>query len=223
MRPKLGIVLVDSLPTVRAGLELLISGQQDMEVLAVAGNADEALDDFQELKRSSNVLVLVGLGLPGEHDSFWLIRTIRERFPTMAIVGCGANADKMAISRALFVGADGFVDKNALPSDFLDAIRRSAQGEVVLVGPPTNWLGAISEEIDRQRDNVRLLTDRERQVLAIAAEGLTARAIGERLGLQERTVTTHLGRIYSKLGVSTRVAAVSTATRAGLIPSAIGI
>ncbi len=221
-RPKLGVVLVDPLPTVRAGLDLLISSQSDMQVLALAGSADEALADLHDLGRGNDVLVLLGLGLQGEHDSYWLIRTIRERFPTIAIVGCGANADKMAISRALFVGADGFVDKNAGPDEFLDALRHSALGEVVLVGPPANWLGAISEEIDRHRDSERLLTERERQVLAVAAEGLTARAIGERLGLQERTVTTHLGRIYSKLGVSTRVAALSAATRAGLIPSALG-
>jgi DNA-binding NarL/FixJ family response regulator len=220
--PKLGVVLVDPLPTVRAGLDLLISSQSDMKVVAVAGNADDALSALLHLEHTSNVLVVLGLGLQGEHDSYWLIRSIRERFPAIAIVGCGANSDKMVISRALFIGADGFVDKNAMPDEFLDALRRSARGEVVLVGPPANWLGAISEEIDRHRDNEQILTDRERQVLAVASEGLTARAIGERLGLQERTVTTHLGRIYSKLGVSTRVSAVSAATRAGLIPSTLG-
>jgi len=193
-----------------------------MKVLALAGDADEALRDLQDLGPGSNVIVVLGLGLQGEHDSYWLIRSIRDRFPTIAIVGCGANSDKMVISRALFVGADGYVDKNAMPDEFMDALRRSARGEVVLVGPPANWLGAISEEIDRHRDNEQILTDRERQVLAVASEGLTARAIGERLGLQERTVTTHLGRIYSKLGVSSRVSAVSAATRAGLIPSTLG-
>jgi DNA-binding NarL/FixJ family response regulator len=218
---KLGVILVDPLPTVRAGLQMLISAESDLQVLAEAGSSDEVMADIVELGQKTGIIVVVGLGLPGEHDSFWLIRTIRERYPTMAILGCGANADKMAISKALFVGADGFVDKNAAPADFLDALRRSSLGEVVMVGPPSNWLGDISEEIDRHRDHETLLTDREREVLAVAAEGVTARQIGERLGLQERTVTTHLGRIYSKLGVSSRVAAVSTAARAGLIPSPI--
>jgi DNA-binding NarL/FixJ family response regulator len=108
---RLGVVVVDPLPVVRAGLSLLIEDRPDMEVLAEAGGADEGLEAIQRLRRS-RVVVLVGLGLGGEHDAYWLIRAVRERFPTHAILGCGANADPTDISRALFVGADGFVDKS---------------------------------------------------------------------------------------------------------------
>jgi DNA-binding NarL/FixJ family response regulator len=210
------VVVVDPLPVVRAGLSLLIDDRPDMEVLSEAGSADEALDAIERI-RHSRVVVLVGLGLDGERDAFWLIRTVRERFPAIAVLGCGAKADPMAISRALFVGADGFVDKNVDPVEFLQSLRRAANGEMVLAGPPTEWVGAIADGIDRRREVEVTLTEREREVLSVAAEGLTARQIADRLGVRERTVTTHLGRIYGKLGVGSRVAAIRAAAISGLV------
>jgi DNA-binding NarL/FixJ family response regulator len=213
---RLGVVLVDPLPVVRAGLGLLIDDRPDMEVLTEAGTSEEALAALSRIRRS-RVVVLIGLGLEGEHDSYWLIRTVRERYPSFAVLGCGAKADPVAISRALFVGADGFVDKNVDPVEFLQSLRQATDGEMVLAGPPAEWVGPIAEGLDRRRDVETRLTEREREVLEIAAEGLTARQIGARLGVRERTVTTHLGRIYNKLGVGTRVAAIRAAAVSGLV------
>jgi DNA-binding NarL/FixJ family response regulator len=212
----LGVILVDPLPVVRAGLAMLIEDRPDMRVLSEAGSAQEALAAIEGVRRSE-VVVLVGLGLDGEHDAYWLIRTIRERYPSLAVLGCGARSDPMAISRALFMGADGFVDKNVEPLEFLDALRRAADREMVLAGPPSEWVGAIAHGIERRREVETRLTEREREVLRVAAEGLTAREIAERLGVRERTVTTHLGRIYGKLGVGTRVAAIRVASLSGLV------
>jgi DNA-binding NarL/FixJ family response regulator len=159
----------------------------------------------------------VSLALTGEHDACWLIRQIRERCPQYVIVGSGITPARMTISRALFVGADGFVDKNVDPLTFLRSLREASEGDMVLAGPPTEWVGAIAEGIERRREVEDLLTDREREVLEIAAEGLTAREIAERLGVSERTVTTHLGHIYGKLGVGTRVAALRVAANVGLV------
>jgi two-component system, NarL family, response regulator DevR len=213
---RLGVVLVDPLPVVRAGLGMLIEDRPDMEVLAEAGTADEALVAIHRIRRS-RVVALIGLGLDGEHDAFWLIRTVRERFPSLAILGCGARADPMAISRARFMGADGFVDKNVDPLEFLQALHAAANGEMVLAGPPTEWVRPIAAGIDLRRQVEAKLTSREVEVLTVAAEGLTARQIADRLGLRERTVTTHLGRIYGKLGVGTRVGALRAAAISGLV------
>lgn len=215
-RRRLGVVVVDPLPVVRAGLSLLIEDRPDMEVLAEAGTALDGLDSIQRLRRS-RVVVLVGLALGGEHDAYWLIRTVRERFPSHAILGCGANADATDISRALFVGADGYVDKNIDPIEFLQSLRRAADHEMVLAGPAPGSVGRIADGIDRRRDVEFRLTDREREVLVVAAEGLTAREIASRLGVRERTVTTHLARIYGKLGVGSRLAAIRLATQSGLV------
>ncbi len=215
-RRKLGVVLVDPLPVVRAGVALLIDERPDMEVLAEAGQGLEGLDLLSRVRRS-RVVVLVGLGLEGDHDASWLIRTCRERFPSHALLAMGANADPTTVSRALFVGADGYVDKNCDPPEFLLAIRKVADREMVLQGPAASSVGEIAESIELRRDMDLRLTGREREVLAIAAEGLTARQIATRLGVRERTVTTHLARIYGKLGVGNRLAAVRMAARSGLV------
>jgi DNA-binding NarL/FixJ family response regulator len=163
------------------------------------------------------MVVLVGLGIRGDHDAYWLIRSIREHCPSFAIVGCGASPSRIAVSRALFVGADGFMDQNSDPDEFLDGLRAAARGELVLTGLPDEYLGSLADAIDIQVDAGRSLTEREKEVLAVAAEGLTARQIGDRLGMRERTVTTHLGHIYWKLGVTGRVEALTAAARAGLV------
>jgi DNA-binding NarL/FixJ family response regulator len=215
-RRRLGVILVDPLPVVRAGMSMLIEDRPDLEVLAEAGSAEEALLALGRIRRLS-IVVIVGMNLEGEHDAFWLIRSIRERFPSIAVLACGARTDPMAISRALFLGADGYVDKNIDPVEFLQTIRQAADGEMVLAGPPNEWVGAIAEGLEQRHEIETRLTEREREVLSIAAEGLTAREIAGRLGVRERTVTTHLGRIYGKLGVGTRVAAIRVAAQSGLV------
>ena len=216
-RRRLGVVIVEPLAVVRAGLALLVQERPDMEVLAEVGSVREAVEAIRRIRRA-RLVVVVALGMNGDaYDSFWLIRTLRERFPQAAIVACGANAEQVAISRALFVGADGYVDKRVDPVEFLQAIRAAAQGEMVLVGPPPEWVGQIADGVEQRREVESKLTDRELEVLVAAAEGLTAREIARRLGVAERTVTTHLGRIYGKLGVSSRVGAILTAARSGLV------
>jgi len=216
VRPRLGVVVVDPLAVVRAGLGKLIGDLPEMQVLAEAGSADECLAAVRRIRRS-RLVVLVGLGLPGEHDSLWLIGTLRERYPHATILASGAGADATTISRGLLLGADGYLDKDVDPVEFLEAIRQAARGEAVLAGAPVDWVGSLADGFDRTRHIESRLTRREHQVLQVAAEGLTAREIARHLGVRERTVTTHLGRIYGKLGVNSRVGAVMEAARSGLV------
>ena len=213
---RFGVVVVEPFPVVRDGLVRTIGEREGLEVLATAASAGEALGAVAQV-RSERVVVLVAMSLAGDQDSYWLIRAIRERFPGHVILGLGANADPQVVSRALFVGADGFGDKNAELDDFLGAIEGSAEQEVVIAGPAAASVGKIAEGIERRRSAGFRLTRREREVLSVAAEGLTAREIAERLGVRERTVTTHLARIYGKLGVGNRLAALRLAARAGLV------
>jgi DNA-binding NarL/FixJ family response regulator len=214
--PRLGVIVVDPVHTARAGTRLLVGSQPDMEILGQAASADEGLQTIRRIRRRARVVVLVSLGIAGEHDAFWLIRAIRERCPSYVIVGFGAAPARIAISRALFVGADGYLDTSAEPELFLDGLRRAVDGQIVLTGLPPDYLGPLADDIEVHAQDP-LLTEREREVLSVAAEGLTARQIGARLGLAERTVTTHLGHIYGKLGVGGRVEAITEAARAGLV------
>jgi len=213
----LKIAIADYPAIVRAGIASLLSAQADMEVLAAGATADECLESLRALRRRTGVLLLVGLGIPGERGSLWLIRAVREQFPSVPILACGANPDDLAVSQALFTGADGFVNKDVEPGVFVDAVRRAAQGEVVLAGVPDSWVGRIADNVERTVSTPPVLTHREAEILSVAAEGLTARQIGHRLGVRERTVTTHLGRIYRKLGASGRIAALATATEFGVL------
>jgi DNA-binding NarL/FixJ family response regulator len=215
-RRRLGVIVVEPLGVVRAGLKLLIDRERDLEVLAAVGDADAALDAIARSRRA-RVIALVALDLEGERDAAWLIREIRDRYPTHAILAIGSDSDPASISRALFVGADGFVDKEVEPEAFIAAIHQVRERETVLVGPPPIAIGMIADRIERRRDLEAVLTPREREVLTVAAEGLTAKEIAIKLGVRERTITTHLGRIYGKLGVGGRLAAVQLATRSGLV------
>lgn len=228
MRPqasptRVGVVLVEPFNVVRAGLQLLISAVPGLHVLAGTGDASQGMEAIRRLRSRGKVVVLVGLELAGERDAFWLIRSIREEYPHIIVLVTGTDLDSVGVSRALFVGADGFIHKDSPADRFVEAIRRAAQAEIVLEGLPRGALGKIVEGLDRQRTASSLLTVREVEVLRIAAEGLTAREIGRRLGVAERTVTTHLNNIYRKLGATGRMAAVTVAAQAGLIPSATGL
>lgn len=188
-----------------------------MEILAAGATGGECLEALRDLRRQTRVLLLVGLGIPGEQGSLWLIRSVREQFPAVPILACGANPDDLTVSQVLFTGADGFVSKDVEPDVFVDAVRRAANGELVLEGVPDSWVVQIADNVERTASAEPVLTPREAEVLSVAAEGLTARQIGHRLGVRERTVTTHLGRIYRKLGAPGRVAALAAASQFGLV------
>jgi DNA-binding NarL/FixJ family response regulator len=212
----LGVVLIDTPQVVRAGIALLLSSQADMEVLVEEGEAASGLEAIRRLRRRRAVVAMVGLGLAGERDSFWLIRSLRDQLPSLPILACAANADDSTVSRALFAGADGFVDKDTKPKQFVDAVRRTAAGDVVLTGVRDGPLAVEFPEAVAELPKP-VLTGRELEVLTVASLGLTARQIGNRIGVRERTVTTHLGRIYRKLGAGSRVAAIMEASRSGLV------
>ena len=210
------VVLIESVGVVRASLRLLFASEPDLVIIGDVADADEGLELAASLRGQWPAVALVGLELGGEHDSFWLIRSIRERSPELVILATGTDLDRSAVSQGLFAGADGFVHKNSAPERFVEATRRAAAGELVLEGLPRGALGGIVEGIG-QYTSSPILTHRERSVLAAAADGLTAREIGRRLGVTDRTVSTHLNHIYRKLNASGRVAALSAAWRLGII------
>src|SRR5437763_6233947 len=176
---RLRVVVVGPASTARAGVAMLIDAQPDMEIVGQAGDGDAGLQAVRRLRRRSDVIVVVSISLRGEHDAFWLIRQVRERCPEYAIVATGVMPARVAISRALFVGADGYLDVTAEPAAFLDGIRRAGDGSVVFAGLPSAYLGEVAVGIELQ-DEGPPLTERERGVLCVGAGGLTDRQIAAR-------------------------------------------
>jgi DNA-binding NarL/FixJ family response regulator len=213
------LIVIEAVGIVRASLRLTFAAEPDLMLLGEADEADEGLDLALSLRQQGLALTLVGLELGGDHDSFWLIRSLRQQSPELIILATGIGLDRGAISEGLFAGADGFIHKNSTPERFVEATRRAAAGEVVLEGLPRGALGGIVADVENleRRATGAMLTDREQAVLVAAADGLTAREIGRRLGVSERTVTTHLNHIYRKLNVSSRIAALSAASRLGVV------
>jgi DNA-binding NarL/FixJ family response regulator len=138
--PPTGVVLVNALPGALAKMHDLVSSEIDMEVLIHAESADDALDAMRGLRHRLGVVVVVMLGLGGEHDSFWLMRSIREIHPTLPILACGTDTDDDTISWALFTGADGFVALEVEPAQFVDALRRIAHRELILESLSSGWM-----------------------------------------------------------------------------------
>ena len=213
----IGVIVVEPLSVVRAGLSLVVAASPGCKVLAQVGDPSDAMAAVARTRRRL-VTVLVGLrAIDEQHDAYSLIRTLRELHPSVGVLAMGADADASMISRALFVGADGYVDKRSGPEEFCAAIRSAAHHVMVLTGPPSDAMGLVAKALIERRAMGGRLTPREREVLEVAAEGLSAREIALRLDVRERTVTTHLARIYRKLGVRSRLAAVRAAARAGLV------
>jgi DNA-binding NarL/FixJ family response regulator len=130
------VVLIESVGVVRASLRLLFASEPDLVIIGDVADADEGLELAASLRGQWPAVALVGLELGGEHDSFWLIRSIRERSPELVILATGTDLDRSAVSQGLFAGADGFVHKNSAPERFVEATRRAAAGELVLEGLP---------------------------------------------------------------------------------------
>jgi DNA-binding NarL/FixJ family response regulator len=157
-----GLVLVSAMPGFLAQINDLLSGQPDLSVLINAETADAAVEAMQTLPHRLGVVVVVMLGLGGEHDSFWLIRSIRETHPTLPVLACGADVDEATISWALFTGADGFVALEVEPDRFVDALRRTARREQILEGLPTGWL----EREDRRVPPIIVLPESAEETLS---------------------------------------------------------
>lgn len=213
-RPSLRLLVVDDHPVVRTGMVALLSEQPDLLVVAEAANGAEAL---VQAERHRPDVVLMDLRMPvmDGADATRLLVAREDPPQVLVLTTYDTDAD---IVRAVEAGARGYLLKDADPVVLADAIRRAARGETVLAPPVAARLA------DRLRaapasgtGEVIPLTTREREVLALVARGLSNAEIGRELFIGEATVKTHLIRIFQKLGVSDRTAAVTSAYQLGIL------
>lgn len=202
------ILIVDDHPVVRAGMVALLSELEDLDVVGEAANGAEALALSPKLAPD---VVLMDLRMPVMDGAEATARLRAQPDPPEVLVLTTYDTDA-DIVRAVESGARGYLLKDTAPAVLADAIRRAALGETVLAPPLAARLA------ERLRAPARVeLTPRELDVLRAVARGLSNGEVGRELFIGEATVKTHLLRIFAKLEVTDRTAAVTAAYRVGLI------
>ena len=212
------IALVDDQELVRAGFRMVLDAQPDMEVVGEAGDGLAAV----EFARSHTADVMIMDARMPRMDGVAATRRIREAGDLPRILMLTTfDLDEYAFA-ALKAGASGFLLKDVPPEDLLSAIRAVHSGDAVVAPSTTRRLiDQFAPMLPAGRNEppaeLACLTDREREVLALVAQGLSNSEICARLFVSEATVKTHVGRILAKLGLRDRVQAVVYAYENGLV------
>jgi DNA-binding NarL/FixJ family response regulator len=201
------VLLVDDHPVVRVGLRGMLATEDDLEVVAEAGGAAEAV---AAVRLHAPDVVLMDLRMPDGDGVEATARVLAQRPATRVVVLTTHETDS-DILRAVEAGAAGYLLKDASRQDLAQAIRAAARGETVLAP------SVAAKLVSRMRSPVDLSL-REIEVLRLVARGSTNAEIGRELFISEATVKTHLLRTFGKLGVSDRTAAVTAALRRGILP-----
>lgn len=202
------IVIADDHAVVRAGLAQLVATFAEVELVGAAANGEEAVALCAEHHPD---VVLMDLEMP-VFDGIEATRQIRNAQPEVAVVVLTSFSDREQILRALDAGAAGYLLKDAEPDELARAIEAAARGEAPL--DPKAARALLSER--RAPTPAETLSDREREVLAMVAEGLPNKVIAQRLSISEKTVKAHLTSVFRQIGVTDRTQAALWAERNGV-------
>jgi DNA-binding NarL/FixJ family response regulator len=214
------ILLADDQALVRSGFRMILEERDDFEVVGEAENGREAVE---VAARTRPDVVLMDVRMPELDGIEAAARILAERPETRVVILTTFDLDEY-VARALRVGASGFLLKDVRPAQLVDAIRIVAQGDALLAPTVTRrLLDRFASTLDvHPPPRLDSLTEREREILKLVAEGLSNSEIAERLVVGESTVKTHVSAVLRKLGLRDRVQAVIAAYDAGLVrPSSV--
>jgi DNA-binding NarL/FixJ family response regulator len=204
--PTIRVVIVDDHAVLRAGLEQLLAGQPDLEVVGTAASGGEAVQVVRDLRPD---VVLMDLQMPGVDGVSATREIVAERLADVLVLTSYSDAER--IVGALDAGAMGYLLKDADPDEVLTGIRSVARGE-----SPINPRASRELLGARRTTPAAELTPREREVLVLVRQGLANKQIARRLGISERTVKAHLTSAFQRIGVVDRTQAALWAERNGL-------
>ena len=211
MTTPIRIVVADDHPIVRGGLVALLSAADDIEVVGEASDGEMAV---QLALESLPDLVLMDLRMPGIDGDVSTARILSAQ-PGIRVVVLTTYESDDSILRAIEAGASGYLLKAAPQEEILAGIRSVARGEVALA---PSIAALLVRRVRAPQTRSVTLSDRETQVLALVAAGMSNRTIAAELFVSEATVKTHLLHTFEKLGVSDRTRAVTLAMERGLLP-----
>jgi len=208
---KIRVVIVDDHVLVRSGLEVVLGMFEDIELVAQAGDGDEAIRLCREHHPD---VVLMDLVMPGGTSGVEATKEVLASCPGVKVVALTSFGEDELIHETLRAGAIGYLMKNVTADELADAVRAAHAGRSTLAPEAAD---VLVRSVSAPPQGADSLTAREREVLKLMADGLTNADIGERLVIGVATVKTHVSSIIAKLGVSTRTEATSIAIRRGLV------
>lgn len=208
---KITVFLLDDHEMVRRGVHEMLSAEDDIEVVGEAGTAAEALARIPATRPDVAVL---DVRLP-DGSGVEVCREVRSRDESVKCLMLTSYADDEALFDAIMAGASGYVLKAIRGGDLLDAVRQVAAGKSLLDPAATARVQERLRGRGAPRDDDRLsgLTEQERRILDLIGEGLTNRAIGERLHLAEKTIKNYVSALLAKLGMERRSQAAAYVAR----------
>jgi DNA-binding NarL/FixJ family response regulator len=208
------LVIVDDHELARAGLRSMLSGQRRLQVVGEATNGQEALALCRRLKPD---LALLDIRMP-ELDGLRTCRALKQECPATSVILITIHNNPDYLLEAIKAGAAGYLLKDISQSELLSALQRVLRGESILDGQlMTGLLRRLANETSYQADGLaERLSQREREVLQLLAEGQTNREIASNLTVSVSTVKIHVEHILAKLGVSDRTQAAVRAVELGL-------
>ena len=206
------VVIADDHPVYLSGLKMLLEVLSAVEVVGEARTGTEALAEIYRLRPH---LALMDVNMPGT-SGIEVTRTIATRRPDTSVIMLSMLEDRDTFLAAVRAGAKGYLVKGASSDDISHAIGMVRRGGVVFGSEVSAW---ALEYLNKPRESSKPfpeLTDRERAVLELVADGLGNATIARRLGLSVKTVRNYLSRIFAKLQITDRTEAAVQARRAGL-------
>ncbi len=212
---KIRVLIADDHPMVRQGIRTFLEDNADIEVVAEATTGVEAVARTRELVPD---IVLMDLKMPAL-DGVAATREIKALNPEVRVIALTAFDDDQLILAALQAGAAGYLLKEIDAEGLVNAIRAAARGETPLAPQVTQKLvETVRQPHADENTKLASLSEREREILALLAQGLTNREIAARLAISDKTVKFHVSNILEKLQLSDRTQAALFAAKHGLIP-----
>jgi len=211
------VLICDDHMMVRQGVHMVLQSEPDIELVAEAGRGEEACALAQTHRPD---VVIMDISLP-DISGIEATRRIKAAQPGIRVIGLTMHEEEPYVLELLKAGADGYIVKRSAAADLVSAIRSVMQGQAVL--DPVVTRAVVSGYVTRnpqtaaERDELTMLTPREREILVLVADGNTNAEIAKKLFISEKTVQTHRSNILDKLNIHDRTELVRFAIRNGLI------
>ena len=207
------VVLVDDHALVRAGIRALIGMIEGVEVVGEVGDGDDALRLVDELRPD---IVLLDVTMPAM-GGFTTLQEITTRFPAVRVIMLTMHEAREYAIQALRGGAAGFIPKSAASAELKEAIKTVMRGKTYVSSETPQNIAATTDKTAQEKELLKRLTPRQREILALIAEGQATKKIARTLNISAKTVESHRSQLMERLDIHEVAGLVRFAIRTGLV------